>query len=205
MSQKLVSFANYLEYKLIMAQKQKHRKLSPRTQSRSKDRRQTAFKKLESKPKMCETVTYDDVLKVHPALKASLGYCLYKSANLFRAQLDEKLKILEISVHHLALLSVISNEMTTNQNQMCEALGVDKASMVKLVDNIEKLKMVDRVTCSSDRRVKYLHITTIGLETLKKARKIRKLMEIDFLAPLSESDRTVLKRVLPLLLEQDKK
>ena len=63
---------------------------------------------------ICGSVTFDDVTKIHPALKASLGYCLFKSSALYRARLEDAIKSLDLNVHHFALLSIITNDKSTN-------------------------------------------------------------------------------------------
>ena len=158
-----------------------------------------------SKNGICGTVMFDDVTKIHPALKASLGYCLFKSSALYRTRLEDAIKPLDMNVHHFALLSVLANDKSTNQNQMCDELGIDKASMVKLIDHIEKQKLVERVTCTDDRRVKFVHVTAKGLATLEKARKIRNSIEEKYLEPLTEAEKMTLRSILPRLIEQDKK
>jgi DNA-binding MarR family transcriptional regulator len=192
LSQKIVSFANYLWYKLNNMKKQK------RLQSPKPDKMAT--------PGSCGPVDFDDVTKIHPALQASLGYCLFKSSSIYRARLELAIKSLNLNVHHLALLSVLSNEKSsTNQNQMCDELGVDKASMVKLIDHIEKQKLVERVNCAEDRRVKFLHLTSKGLSTLAKARKIKQGVEAEYLKPLTPEEQSSFRSILPRLIQQGRK
>lgn len=177
-------------------------KKSQSPQSPKSSAKGTTLDKSVGNSSICGSVTFHDVTKIHPALKASFGYCLFKGSSIYKAKLEDAIRILGINVHHLALLSVLSTDKSTNQNQMCDELGIDKASMVKLIDHIEKQKLVERVPCATDRRVKYLHVTPIGLSTLTKARKIRETIEEDFMKPLTDAEKATLRSVLPRLIEQ---
>jgi DNA-binding MarR family transcriptional regulator len=46
-----------------------------------------------------------------------------------------------------------------SQQELCNATFRDKPSITRLVDNLEKLKMVRRVASKEDRRRNLIHIT----------------------------------------------
>jgi DNA-binding MarR family transcriptional regulator len=167
-------------------------------------KKRVGSKKQQTTPQLtaaCDPIVFHDVTKIHPILKSSLGYCLSKLTTLIKAQLERKLKQIDLNIHQMALLAVLSIDNSTNQNQMCDELGVDKASMVKLIDQIEQLKLVERVNSSEDRRVKFLHITEKGRSTLAKARALRLSVEEQFLSTLSEAEKLSLRSIVPKLLE----
>ncbi len=171
---------------------------------KDKKTRKRTKKKSLSQPQKAECFTqirFQDITKIHPALKNSLGYCLFKCTSIFKSQLEKELQSLNINTHHMALLSVLSQEKSSNQNQIGDELGVDKASMVKLIDHLENLKLVERVSCTTDRRVKFLRITPFGTTYLKKISAIRSQVEKNFLSSLSEQENFQLRSSLLKLLE----
>ena len=150
----------------------------------------------------CSDIVFNDVTKIHPALKSSLGYCLFKVSALFRTQLERHYKQLQVSPHHAAILTILISEEATsqNQNRLCEELGIDKASMVKLIDHLEKKQLDEIVNSSADRRVKYLRITAKGKNLHEKAQLLKNNLEMDFLKNLKKEQVDSFKTILGLLL-----
>ncbi|MCB0370330.1 MAG: winged helix DNA-binding protein, partial [Bdellovibrionales bacterium] len=103
---------------------------------------------------------------------------------------------------HVAILSIISSSSDEiNQNQLCEETGIDKASMVKIIDLLELQKLISRQSCSQDRRSKNIIITPKGEKVLEDCRKIRLDIEKQFQASLTESEIQIFKEVLLKILE----
>jgi len=46
-----------------------------------------------------------------------------------------------------------------SQQQLCDATFRDKPSITRLVDNLEKLKLVKRVASKDDRRINLIYLT----------------------------------------------
>ena len=46
-----------------------------------------------------------------------------------------------------------------SQQQLCDATFRDKPSITRLVDNLEKLKLVKRVASKDDRRINMIYLT----------------------------------------------
>lgn len=117
--------------------------------------------------------------RIHRALAHSFGYCLIRAATRFRTVLETELLTLQIGPPHLALLMLLENAGTTNQVRLGEELGIDKATMVKLIDLLERLKLVARKAGRHDRRENLVTITRKGsnlrqkgLAAVKKAERI---------------------------------
>ena len=80
-------------------------------------------------------------------------------------------------------------------------MGIDKATIVKMIDKLEKLKLVKRDVDPSDRRSKFVSLTAKGLTTLEKVRDIRNEIEEEVLGNFSKEDQAQLRRLVPELLE----
>lgn len=147
-------------------------------------------------------VSHCDPSTVHPALKKYLGYLLHQNTLLFKARGRLKLDPLQIQGYHLMALQVIEETGSPiNQNQLCQSTGVDKATMVKTIDHLEKLGYVERVDSKNDRRVKNLHLTRKGKSALAQAHRIRGEYEKEFLSPLTSEEAESFRRFLLRLLE----
>lgn len=152
-----------------------------------------------------EPVRYLDVTKVHPALRGYTGYCLHKVTTMFKAAVSGAFDQFDMQPHHFSILSIIASSNEVNQMKISEELGVDKASMVKVTDHLEKLGYIERVGSKEDRRVKNLHITTKGQKILQIAKVQRNDVEKLFLACLSENEANTFKSILLKILDTHQK
>lgn len=141
-----------------------------------------------------------DPTVVHPALKGYLGYCLVRSAYKLRAMMDEALADLDLIAPMLGILRVLRDSGPISQIELGRAIGIDKASMVKVIDHLQATGFVTRTEGTPDRRVKLISLTANGAKRLEKAAKIRDEVERKFLAPLSAEEQKVLRAALPKLL-----
>jgi MarR family transcriptional regulator, transcriptional regulator for hemolysin len=170
-------------------------------------KRNTSTKKLGPQIAGCgpDPIGYDDLTKVHPALRPYLGYCLHKVASIFRAKINEDLYAeYKMQTQHFGVLSVISQSTDINQMKICEEMGIDKASMVKVTDQLEKLKLIERIGSKADRRVKNLHMTAKGTKLLQTIQAQRIEFEKEFLSALSEKEIAQLKELLLRVLDRQK-
>jgi DNA-binding MarR family transcriptional regulator len=79
-------------------------------------------------------------------------------------------------------------------------LGIDRTTMVALVDTLEGKELVERRRSPQDRRKNIVQLTPAGRERLRDAELARQEMERRFLAPLSSTDATCLVRALQSLV-----
>jgi DNA-binding MarR family transcriptional regulator len=129
---------------------------------------------------------------VHPALKGYFTYRFYKLALRLREQVNEALEEIEIVGAQLGLLRVLAQEGPASQISLGRSLGIDKASMVKFLDGLERRGLLRRVSLEGDRRVKHIQITPKGLKTLEQGTRLREAVEKDFFAPLSAQERALM-------------
>lgn len=144
----------------------------------------------------------DDTCPVvlHPALKDYFTYRLYKTAMRLRADMNAALSEHGVIGVQLGILRVLEVSGPTSQVELGRNLGIDKASMVKLLDGVEDLGFVVREADKKDRRVKWIKVTEKGRRMLKTASKVREGVEKKFLAPLSQAERQTLENLLRKLL-----
>lgn len=125
---------------------------------------------------------------LHPALRGFLTYRFYKTALKLRADVNDALAGFGLLGVQLGILRVL-REGPVSQVELGRSLGIDKASMVKLLDGIEELGLVERRAGKEDRREKRIHVTAAGLRMIEKAGETRQRVEDQFLSPLSAAER----------------
>lgn len=137
---------------------------------------------------------------VHPALKEYFTYRFYKLALRLRAEVNGALEKVSIIGPQLGLLRVLEVEGPASQIALGRGMGVDKATMVKLLDDLEQKGLIQRVAVEGDRRVKHIRITPKGSRKLAEGSRIREASERRFFSALSEAERAALDRALSKLI-----
>src|SRR5689334_1062471 len=67
---------------------------------------------------------------------------------------------LNITIEQWSVLYHLWKEDGKSQQELCNATFRDKPSITRLVDNLEKLKLVKRVPSREDRRMNMIYLTT---------------------------------------------
>jgi DNA-binding MarR family transcriptional regulator len=81
-----------------------------------------------------------------------------------RLQKNFKQNGVEITIEQWSVLYHLWKQDGLSQQELCNATFRDKPSITRLVDNLEKLKLVRRVSSKSDRRMNLIYLT----ETAKR-------------------------------------
>jgi DNA-binding MarR family transcriptional regulator len=136
------------------------------------------------------------------ALSDRLGYLLGRAHLAHREVAERALRPVGLGVKEFGALSVLVQEGPLSQQRLGERQGVDRTTMVAVVDGLERAKLVERRRDPSDRRAYSLHATPKGRRVRERAVKAAERAEDEFLAPLPLADRRRLKQLLRTLLSQ---
>jgi DNA-binding MarR family transcriptional regulator len=136
-----------------------------------------------------------------PELAGRLAYLL-KHAQLGLAGLTAAaLAPFGVSGRELAVLTVLAGQEPGSQQQAAQRLGVDRTTMVGLVDALEDKGLVRRHAHAEDRRRNVVELTGAGRDILDRAGEASLDAERRFLAPLSIRDARLLKTALLALIQ----
>jgi DNA-binding MarR family transcriptional regulator len=131
-----------------------------------------------------------------PALADRLGYLL-KHAQQRLAELSAAaLAPFGVSGRECAVLIAIDNQIPLSQQEVAGRLGVDRTTMVVLVDELERKGLVQRQRDPDDRRKNVVALTETGRTTLRTATRALDQAERRFLGPLSGEQAARLKQTL---------
>ena len=99
-----------------------------------------------------------------------------------------------------ALLNVIGAREGAIQLELGSVLGVDRSTMVSLIDQLESAGLARRRPSATDRRAREIAITPKGRRLLQRARGLSSQVEDEILAGLTAAERrkllTLLRRAL---------
>jgi len=120
-----------------------------------------------------------------PELGWRLGYLL-KHAQLRMAELNARaLTPYGVDGRELGVLLVLAGREPASQQQAAQRLGIDRTTMVALLDTLEGKGLVSRHPDAADRRRNVVELTDAGHDTLRRATEASDDAERAFLAPLS--------------------
>jgi DNA-binding MarR family transcriptional regulator len=109
---------------------------------------------------------------------------------------------LGLDTRHYSALAVIAHADGPSQQQVAALLGADRATVVALVDELQRRGLVRRATNPRDRRAHALRATPTGRGLVKRADQLMDRCEQDFLAGLEDYQRVALAATLQTLLGQ---
>jgi MarR family transcriptional regulator for hemolysin len=88
-----------------------------------------------------------------------------------------------------ALLNVIGAREGAIQQELGSALGIDRSTMVSLIDQLESAGLARRRPSDTDRRAREIAITPKGRRLLQRARGLISQTEDEVLAGLTADER----------------
>jgi DNA-binding MarR family transcriptional regulator len=135
-------------------------------------------------------------------LTSRLGY-LFKHARERLSELTTA-ALAPFGIHgrELAVLLVLAAGEPASQQEAAARLGIDRTTMVALLDVLEDKGLVARRPDAHDRRRNVVELTERGTATLRDATAASDAAERRFLAPLAPEAAEVLRESLRLLIMQ---
>jgi DNA-binding MarR family transcriptional regulator len=134
------------------------------------------------------------------ALAYRLGYLLKHAQQRLMLAAAPATAQFGIDGRELAVLAVLGADTPLSQQDAAEQLGVDRTTMVALVDSLERKGLVGRHRRPEDRRKNIVQLTASGQRCLREAGQARDAAERDFLAPLGQAEAARFVRALQVLV-----
>ena len=122
-----------------------------------------------------------------------------------RLQKNFKQSGLDITIEQWSVLYHLWKEDGISQQQLCESTFRDKPSITRLVDNLEKLKMVKRVPSKDDRRINMIYLTTEALKLQEQSMQLANQTLNEALVGVTNGQVEIAKEVLQQVYENLKK
>ncbi len=137
----------------------------------------------------------------HDAVQRRFSTLLSRLARQWRKALNEQLKPLGLTeATWLPLLHLVRAGEPMRQKDLAHALTLDSSSVVRLLDELEAGGLVTRLP-GPDRRVKTIHLTPLGRETVAEVQVIADTARQRYLAAVSGADLKTALGVLELVAD----
>lgn len=108
---------------------------------------------------------------------------------------------LNLTIEQWSVLYHLWKEDGKSQQELCNATFRDKPSITRLVDNLEKLKLVKRVPSDSDRRINLIYLTGDSYKLQEQTMKLAEETLNESLAGVPEEQIEICKNVLQLVYD----
>jgi DNA-binding MarR family transcriptional regulator len=131
-----------------------------------------------------------------PRLSERLTYLLKRALLELDGLHEESLAPYGISARELAVLLLLDAREPESQQQAAKRLGVDRTTMVALIDALEDKGLVARRPDAEDRRRNVIALTGSGRKTLRQATRASDQAEQRLLAELDEAESAQLRSLL---------
>jgi MarR family transcriptional regulator, transcriptional regulator for hemolysin len=135
-----------------------------------------------------------------PPVTEFAGQLFFRLWRAHHTRTAEALDSIALTPPLFALLNVIGAREGAIQQELGSALGIDRSTMVALVDQLEGEGLAKRRPSATDRRAREIAITPKGRRLLKQAKGLISGVEDEVLAGLSAKERkellTLLRRAL---------
>lgn len=129
-------------------------------------------------------------------IRRSLAFTLMRAAQGLREEVERSLEPLGIRGTHLFLLMVMRAEGPMSQAALTKRLWIDRTTMVHIIDDLERLGLVERARDPNDRRANAVRVSPRGEEMLAQAGQLAHAGEASFLSALSPEEQEQLRSLL---------
>lgn len=134
-------------------------------------------------------------------LLGKAGFLLNKAAFRIKETYEEQLRPVGLpTAKHYGVLTVLEEKGSITQQEIGKSVCIDRTTMVNLLDDLEKLGLVERKEHPTDRRSHAVYLTDKGKETLAKAHRLSLTIDRQFLECLSAKEQKELFQLLRKLV-----
>lgn len=107
---------------------------------------------------------------------------------------------IEITTEQWSVLACLWKTDGVTQQDLCNLTSKDKPSMTRLIDKLERRKLVNRISSINDRRINLIQLTEAGINLEVKATDIVQSIVNKTLSNISDEElntsRNVLKKIM---------
>jgi DNA-binding MarR family transcriptional regulator len=113
---------------------------------------------------------FDDPKLTFEELDGLLGYRLRRAQGAMHRHYMASVAGLDLTQKQTGTLWLINGNPGVSQVAIAAALGMDRATMMAIIDRLEERNLVVRKRSSTDRRRQELYLTPVGQSMLKKVK-----------------------------------
>ena len=140
-------------------------------------------------------------MSTEPPVTEFTGQLLFRLWRASHLHAAHTLETVGLTPALFALLNVVGAREGAIQQELGVRMGIDRTTMVALVDQLEGAGLANRRPSPTDRRAREVLITPKGRRTLERARRLLSEADAEVLAGLTGKQRSELATLLRRALE----
>jgi DNA-binding MarR family transcriptional regulator len=124
------------------------------------------------------------------------GFLVAKAHQRLWTLFSDEIRKIGPDIPCCGVLHLLEENGPMSQQQLGRKLRIDRTTMVKMVDQLEKMKMARRKDHPEDRRIYLVDITPAGRKALAALQKSADHLERKLLIGFTEEERMLIRRAL---------
>jgi len=124
------------------------------------------------------------------------GFLLTDSAHLLRKLIDRRLQPLGLSRAQWSILAILSNHNGLSQSHISDELEIEKSTVGRLIDQVEKSGWIERRPIPGDRRLWGIHLTDQARRLIAEVERVILSTRAEMLRGLSAEQQHHLSEML---------
>ena len=134
-----------------------------------------------------------------PSMRDRVPFLLFRASQASLSLANQMLAGIGLCARQAGILTMVTELQPMTQKALADALGIDRTTMVGLLDDLEDKGYVARQRHPQDRRAFLIHPTDSGRAAKAAAVRILDEQQRRFLAPLTPAERRQLAGLLTRL------
>ena len=131
-----------------------------------------------------------------PSMRDRVPFLLFRASQISLATANRMLAPMGLNARHVGILTMVTELAPMTQKALGEALGIDRTTVVTLLDELASMGYIARQRHPRDRRAFLVHPTAAGRDLRIAAVRILDEQQRRFLAPLTAAERVQLAALL---------
>ena len=137
-----------------------------------------------------------------PSMRDRVPFLLFRASQASLSLANQMLAQIGLCARQAGILTMVTELAPMTQKALADALGIDRTTMVALLDDLEDKGLAARQRHPRDRRAFLVHPTDSGRAAKVAAVRILDEQQRRFLAPLAPAERRQLAALLTRLHRQ---
>lgn len=122
-------------------------------------------------------------------LATMVGYQLRRANELTTKRFTTVLADMGITPGQIGALTLIANNRNLTQSALARGVGVDRSTMVAVIDRLEQMGLVARARAQGDQRAYALELTSAGATLMETLMSRLRSLEDELLTKLTATER----------------
>lgn len=136
------------------------------------------------------------------ALEDHVGYWLRSVSNHVSHAFSQKVEARGVTVAEWVLLRAMFGAGAARPSQLADSLGMTRGAISKLVDRLDRKKLVTRTTDAGDRRFQTVELTAAGKKLVPVLARLADRNDREFFGHLDGDQRSMLVALLQQIVRQ---